>query len=1101
MKAAFKSVFRIKATYQCMAILLIFVAIVNSCSSDPEPSSAKELANDQKLPADVRAAMKNVPDTLDYNLHVKPILSDRCFSCHGPDRNKQKGGLRLDLVTAYDKRAESGRKAIVPGELDKSELFHRIISSDPAYMMPTPESHLSLTAQEKAILIKWIKQGAKYKKHWSLVAPQEVAIPKVKNSRWVQNPIDNFVLAKLEEKGLKPNQEASKETLLRRVSFDLIGLPPTIGELDGFLADKSPQAYEKAVDRLLRSPHFGERMAVDWLDLARYADTHGYQDDGMRNVYPWRDWVIRSFNKNLPYDQFVTWQLAGDLLPKPTRDQLVATCFLRNHPQSQEGGIVDEEYRVEYVADRVNTFGKAFLALSTECARCHDHKFDPISQKNYYQLFAFFNNNNESGEAPYTGEPSPSVILTKPETDKIIQFINKLELPKLSKELDRNIYRKSFELWLDSARRQPLAFAEIKKDLLGHFTFDSKDTLINLVRDSLRADLKSTEQGRMPKLVAGRFGNAIQLNGDLSIDFSKHLNFDRNQPFSLSMWINVPKGEFGPLFSRSFILDNWRGYTCLLNKNGTVSVMFSHVAPDNCMAIESIDKIPYGKWSSLVLTYDGSSKAKGINLYIDGKALRFKVINDNLRQSILFAQNKKRHSVHNLKIGRASSKTISNVSFDEFKAYKRELSVLEVKQLAGQPHLISNLLALAPSLLKPADKERLLDFYLASSCAKYDAVLAKIYRIREKENELLTDAEEIMAYKELKTPRPTFILDRGSYDAPRKRVMPSTPENVLAFDPNLPKNRLGLAKWLTSEKQPLFARVAVNRFWQQCFGQGIVKTTEDFGNQGEFPTHLELIDWLAITFRKEGWDVKKLLKMMVMSATYRQSSIPTAANLKGDPDNTLFSRAPSYRLSSEMIRDNALASSGLLVKTIGGKSVYPYQPSGVWESVAVRNEVTYKQGHGDSLYRRSLYTVWKRSSPHPAMINFDVPDRYACTVRRQKTSTPLQALVLLNDVQFVEASRVLAQNMIRKAGPSPNRQITYAFRALTSRYPKSEELKILLDLYTKEWSAFSKNVFRAKQLVQEGESGYDKRLNIAQLAACTVVANTLMNFDEFMTKR
>jgi hypothetical protein len=1089
MKAIFRSLQQIKIIYKVGALMLFFIAAIGSCSSDPE------------LPADIQAAMKNLPDKLDYNLHVKPILSDRCFSCHGPDKNKQKGGLRLDLVAAYDNKAESGRRAIVPGNLDKSEMFHRLISSDPEYMMPTPESHLSLTAEEKAILIKWIKEGAVYKPHWSLVVPQEAEIPTVKNAKWVKNPIDNFVLAKLEAKGLRPNQEATKETLLRRVTFDLTGLPPTIAEIDAFLADKLPNAYEKVVDRLLKSPHFGERMAVDWLDVARYADTHGYQDDGMRNVYPWRDWVIASFNSNLSYDKFVTWQLAGDLLPKPTREQLVATCFLRNHPQSQEGGIVDEEYRVEYVADRVNTFGKAFLALSTECARCHDHKYDPISQKNYYQLFAFFNSNNESGEVPYTGEASPSVILTKPETQKILDYINKLQLPDLKKQLNKNLYRKSFELWLDSARRQPLKYVAIKKDIVGHFTFDQKDTLINLVRDSLSANLKSLEKGSLPELVKGRFGNAIKLNGDMSIDFSKHLNFDRNQPFSISLWANVPKGEFGPLFARSFILDNWRGYTCLLNKDGTLSITFSHVTPDNCITLQSIDKLAYGKWSNIILTYDGSSKANGIGLFLDGKATRFKVINDNLNQSILYAQNKKRHSVHNLKIGRASNKTISNVAFDEFKAYKRKLSELEVRQLAGNYNLIPRLLAVPAQLLKAVHKEQLFDYYLTTSNAKYDTVLAKISRARDNENQLLTNEEEIMVYKELKTPRPTFRLNRGAYDAPKERVEPGTPEGVLAFDSNLPKNRLGLAKWLTSEKQPLFARVAVNRFWQQCFGQGIVKTAEDFGNQGEFPTHLELMDWLALTFRKEGWNVKKLLKTMVMSATYRQSSIPTMANLKADPDNKLFSRAPSYRMSSEMIRDNALAASGLLVRKVGGKSVYPYQPAGVWEAVAVRNETAYKQGHGDSLYRRSLYTVWKRSSPHPAMINFDVPDRYACSVRRQKTSTPLQALVLLNDVQFVEASRVLAENMIKKGGSLPNNQIIYAFRSLTSRYPKEEELNILLNLYREELSGFRKNLLHAKQLLQEGESKYDEHLNITELATCTVIANTLMNFDEFITKR
>jgi len=1090
MKVDYKLLSHIKPLHTAVAICLFAIVMIGSCSSDSE------------LPKDIQSAMANVPEKLDFNIDVKPILSDRCFACHGPDKNKQKGGLRLDLAIAYDKVTESGRKAIVPGNLEKSEMFHRLISNDPEVMMPTPESHLTLTAEEKAILIKWIKDGAEYKPHWSLVAPQQAQVPEVKNNQWGKNPIDNFVLAKLEAKGLKPNKEATKETLIRRLSFDLTGLPPSLKDIDAFLADNSPKAYEKVVNRLLSSPHFGERMAVDWMDLASYADTHGYQDDGMRNVYPWRDWVIASFNRNLAYDKFITWQLAGDLVPNPSKEQILATCFLRNHSQSQEGGIIDEEYRTEYVADRVSTFGKAFIGLSIECARCHDHKYDPITQKNFYELFAFFNNNNESGEIPYAGEASPSLILTKPETNKILNYINKIEILPAEKQLtNRNQYREGFEIWLDGARKQTERYSAITQGIIGHFAFDQK-LLKNLISDSLACETK-IEGNKGPLQVEGKFNKGLKVTGDMSVAFNKFLNFERNQPFSISLWVNVDKlGEKGPIFSRtSGELYNWRGYLCDLNKDGTLTIGFNHVIPDNCITIKTVEKLTYKKWNNLTLTYDGSSKAAGIKLYINGKQTHVNVINDNLKQSIISSPGQEAWALIGLKLGQAAGKSISNVSYDELKAYNRELSILEVRQLGQNYDLIPRLLKVASAKLKAVHKEQLLDFYLSAFNKNYHSNIQKLAEAKGKVNKILTAEESIMVYRELKTPRPTFILDRGIYDSPTTKVEPNTPESVLPFDKNFPKNRLGLAQWLTDEKQPLFSRVAVNRFWQLCFGQGIVRSSENFGNQGELPTHLELLDWLACSFRKEGWNVKGVMKMIVMSATYRQSSLANNKIINSDPDNKFFTRAPSYRMSSEMIRDNALASSGLLVQKIGGKSAYPYQPAGLWEALATRNVISYPQGHGDDLYRRSIYTVWKRSSPHPAMLNFDVPDRYSCTVKRQKTSTPLQSLVLLNDVQYVEASRILAEKMIKNGGNSPDNRIIYAFRLLTSRYPRKEELNILLSLYKDELKDFTNNPKKTTSLLKEGEFPYNKTLNSNEIAACTIVANTLMNFDEFIVKR
>lgn len=1092
MKAGPKSILNMKGIIILLFVSLISISLVQSCSSDTE------------LPPDVEKAMANLPEKIDYNLDVKPILSDRCFACHGPDKNKQKGGLRLDIKdAAYDKVTESGLKALVPGNLTESEVFQRIISKDPEVMMPTPQSNLSLTAEDKAVLIKWIKGGAEYKPHWSLVPPEDKEIPEVKNKAWVKNQIDNFVLVKLEEKGLKLNAEASKETLIRRVSFDLTGLPPTVEEVDTFLKDRSPNAYEKLVDRLLKSPHYGERMAVDWLDASRYADTHGYQDDGMRNAYPWRDWVISAYNRNLPFDKFVTWQLAGDLLPNPTREQLVATCFLRNHPQSQEGGIVDEEYRVEYVADRVNTFGKAFLAMSTECARCHDHKYDPITNKNYYELFAFFNSNNESGEIPYSGEASPTVILTKPQTEKILHYIKNTEIKPLEKkQANANLYKGDFDKWLSNKTNLPDSLKEVKQGLIGYFTFDEKEPK-NSLKTPLSAALAGVEDNVRPVPIKAKFGSGLRLNGDMSINFNEHLNFEKNQPFSLSLWVNIlKKAEKGPIFSRTNgELDNWRGYTCDLNKDGTLTIKFTHVYPANGIVLNSVNKFPYQKWTHLALTYDGSSKASGIKVFINGKAFPLKVETDNLNQSLMNAKDGANWGVQPFRLGQSGNKTMSNVAYDDFKAFKRELSVLEVNQLAGKDRLISKFLSIPNAGLSGTAKKLVFEYYLKAVDRQYEQVLQKLAEVRKKETDTLTNQEEVMTYKELKRPRPSFILNRGVYDAPKERVYPNTPESMFPFPKDFPRNRLGLAKWLTDEKQPLFSRVMVNRFWQQCFGQGLVKTAEDFGNQGNLPTHPELLDWLAYTFRTKGWNVKELMKTIVTSATYRQSSIPTLVNKEKDPDNILLTRASSYRMSAEMVRDNALRSSGLLVEKVGGKSAYPYQPAGLWEALATRNVTSYPQSHGEGLYRRSLYTVWKRSSPHPAMINFDVPDRYACTVRRQKTSTPLQSLVLLNDVQYVEAARVLAEKMIKRGGETTEGRLTYGFRALTSRHPRKEEIKILLSLYNEQYADYSKNPGKAEQLLKEGEYPVDTSLNKVELASCAIVASALMNFDEFIIKR
>lgn len=1047
-----------------------------------------------------------LPEKIDFNYHIKPILSDRCFACHGPDQNKREAGLRLDIAdSAFAALGEyRDHYAIVPGNASKSSLVERIMSHDTDFMMPPPESNLKLSEYEIALLTRWVEGGAEYKPHWSFIKPEKAGIPAVSEESRVGNEIDHFVLAKMKERGLDPSEEASKETLIRRLSFDLTGLPPAVEEVDAFLADTSGTAYEDLVARLLDSPHYGERMASEWLDVARYADSHGYQDDGMRNISPWRDWVINAFNQNLPYDKFLIWQVAGDMLPNASKEQILATGFNRNHLQSQEGGIVPEEYRVEYVADRTNTFGKAFLALSTECARCHDHKYDPVSQKEYYQLYAFFNNINESGMVPFGTEPSPTLILSTEEADSLLEYIDK-KIEPLQQSLQADRYRQNYESWLSEAEKTPDKFRRNNSRLVGLFHFDEAEEEKEF-RNAIKTQLTSKVTGdpdRAPLVVPGKFGNARKFIGDAGIGFSKELDFERHQQFSISIWVNVLKeGEEGTLFAKcNGEFAGYRGYRVLLNKDNSLSVSFSYVWPANSIDLKIADRLTTNQWHHIVLTYDGSSKASGVKLFLDGKETRANVITDNLQKSMLYGPGKKNWTYSSFTIGKDLRGTIKDVVVDELIAYERQLSALEVRELSGEEGAIAAILKIPSSERTPRQQQQLLEYYVLNHDERYARQLSEITKLRDEENTLITELPEVMVMQERSEPRSTFILDRGAYDAPTKEVDPGTPSSVMPFPGDLPRNRLGLARWLIHEDNPLTARVAVNRYWQMLFGKGIVKTSDDFGSQGELPTHPELLDWLALKFQASGWDVKALLKLMVTSATYRQSSVLNEKLVEQDPDNTWLARGPSYRMPAEMIRDNALAASGLLVKEIGGRSVKPYQPEGLWEELAIRNATVYEPDTGKNLYRRGIYTIWKRSSPPPSMIIFDASDKYVCMVKRQNTNTPLQALVLLNDPQYVEAARVLAEKMIRKGGEDVDRQIAYGFKVLTSRDPRSRELGLLKELYDGQLAKYQKDPASAAMLLQVGEYPASTTLPKNEVAAMTLVATTLMNYDEAVFKR
>jgi hypothetical protein len=1072
-----------------------------------------------------------VPDRVDFNFHVKPLLSDRCFKCHGPDDRQRKGGLRLDVQASALAKLESGHRAIVPGSTSRSELVRRITSTDPKVMMPAADSHLTLDEVEKATLIRWIEQGAEWKPHWAFIPPATPALPAVAASGWARGEVDRFVLAALEAKGWKPSPEAPRETWLRRVSFDLTGLPPAPAEIDAFLADRSPDAYERVVDRLLASPAYGERMAADWLDIARYADSHGYQDDGMREMWPWRDWVIAAFNRNLRVDDFITWQLAGDLLPQATQEQRIATGFNRNHMQSQEGGIVAEEYRTEYVVDRVNTFGRAFLGLSVECARCHDHKYDPVSQREFFQLYAFFNNVNEVGQIPYSGVPSPTAIVTTPEVDARLAALA-ARITTLEAELDPAAARHdpAFARWVATAADAARAAVAQPPGLIAHFPFETPRAVIEPPKPGTKLPppaqrkppkpvltfanlVDAKERGRAgdidrpTKTVPGKIGLAQQIAGDSFLEAGKTVAlFERNEPFAVSFWVRVDRpGTSGPLFARSGgVMNGNRGYDIDLRADGTLTAGLHHVDPDN--AVQVVTESPVvkpGTWQHVALTWDGSSRAAGIGLFVDGVRPPARIVIDHLRRSILDAGRQKNWDGGRtpIRFGRRGDERLDGVSIDELRVFDRQLSRIEVQALAGIADPLGAVLRIPAATRSAAQQAALREHYVLRVDPAAAATRRALTGVRGDENALVTSLVEVMAMRERAVPRKTFVLARGAYDAPTEAVEPGTPAALGAFPKDVPSNRLGLARWLTSPGHPLTSRVIVNRTWAQLFGRGLVATPADFGSQGQLPTHPALLDWLATRFVASGWDLKALQKRLVLSATYRQSSNADAAARERDPANEWLSRGPAHRLSAEQVRDAALAASGLLVPTIGGPSVYPYQPAGLWEALATRNATTYEVGKGDDLYRRSLYTVWKRSSPPPSAISFDAAERLFCTVTRQRTSTPLQALVLLNDPQFVEAARALAARMIREAGGDAGGRIALGFRALTGRVPTSEERAALESLYRDELERFRRQRGAAATLLAVGASKPPPGIDAAELAAATVVASTVMNLDDAVTKR
>lgn len=1022
--------------------------------------------------------------SIEFDRDIRPILSDNCYQCHGPDEKARKAKLRLDQKEGAF-RVEDGVTIIKPGKSAESEVYRRITTTDPDDHMPPAESNHKLTPKQIDLIKQWIDSGAKWSGHWAFNPIQSPKPPAVKNARWPANEIDRFILARLEHENLAPSPPADRERLIRRATLDLTGLPPTIAEIDAFLSDKFPNAYEKVVDRLLQSPRYGERMAVTWLDLARYADTYGYQMDAPRPMWPYRDWVIKAFNENLSFDKFVIWQLAGDLLPNPTKEQRLATAFNRLHLQNEEGGIVDEEFRVAYVDDRVDTFGTAFLGLTVQCAHCHDHKFDPITMKDFYSLFAMFQNIDESGQNPYSGfvgdMPAPTLLLSDDATDARLAKLSR-QIAQHEKDL-ANLHesaRGSFSEWLKSRPAAPTV-----PGLIAAFSFDEiKDQKsVNSVDSS-----KPAHANENPKLVPGKTGQAVELDGENGFTFPGIGRFTRTDPFSFALWLQTPSHA-----ERQVVLHHSkapadagsRGYELLL-ENGHLTVGLHHQWPGNSITIRSKSAIPTNEWFHVAFTYNGSSHASGLRLFINGQPAPVEILRDHLWKDIAYESGEP-----DLAIGfRFRDSGFRQGRVDDLRIYNRALTAIEVADVAGL-----NVLQIAWT----NGSDALLDYYIANIYPPARQIASELTTLRREQNHTINPIPEIEVMEELPQPKPAYVLKRGAYDQHGDQVTANTPAILPPLPADAPHNRLGLARWLVATNNPLLARVTVNRAWDMMFGRGIVETVDNFGSRGAVPTHPELLDWLASDFTHSGWDYKALLKKIAMSATYRQSSKASADLLARDPDNQLLARGPARRLTAEMLRDQALADSGLLVEKLGGPSVKPYQPAGLWE-IAMGNP-KYDQGHGEDLHRRSLYTFWKRTVPPPSMIAFDAAQRNVCLAKRQSTSTPLQALCLLNDVQMTETARFISQRMLQEGGPNAESRITWAFRLVTSRHPTKDELKILEQLFDEQRAIFAADQQSAAKLLAQGETANSAALSPVDLAAGAVLAEALLNHDEAIMRR
>ena len=1038
------------------------------------------------------AAVPAIPATIQFNRDVRPILSDKCYKCHGP--GTQMASLRFDREEDAKKVLRNGTTAVVPGDPSRSSLIERITHADAGRRMPYREEPLA--SRDIAILQKWIEQGARWEQHWAFVPPARPAVPRLKDASWVRSPIDAFVLERLEREGLQPSVEADRATWLRRASLDLTGLPPTLQELEAFLADKTPTAYEKVVDRLLASPRYGERMAFPWLEASRYADSNGYQSDGERHMWRWRDWVISAFNRNMPFDQFTVEQLAGDMLPDATLDQRIATGFNRNHRGNSEGGVIPEEYAVEYVVDRVDTTSTVFLGLTTGCARCHSHKYDPVTHKDYYQLFAYFNNVPENGKARRQGNSPPYIKAPTTEQQPKMQQLDAALASATSAvaKLEPEIARAQVE-WESTLNRAGTTAWGPAFGLVAYYPLDG-DLAAPVSRSRDGKVIPLNAQNGQGRFAAGRVGQAAIFDGKSYLQSGDVDGFDSHgfydDKYSIAAWI-YPTASTGAIVTRVADVVEPNGHGLQL-KDGKIQYNYVSKWVDEGIRLETQNSVSLNEWHQITLTYDGSRYAEGVKVYVDGAEWKWEVLLDDLNNP----RPLRREPVRIGAGGGADNRFQGNI--DDVRIYDRALSAAEARVLA-EPMAVEAIAAVPAGARSAAQADKIRDYFLAHAApAAVRTAWMQLRDARASRDAYYESLPTVMVMEEMPTPRESHILVRGSYLSPGDKVTAALPAFLAPPDVavRFPNNRLGLARWLVDPVNPLLARVTVNRFWQMYFGTGLVKTVEDFGSQGELPSHPEMLDWLATEFMRSRWDVKAFQKMVVLSATYRQSSRMTPALLQRDPENRLLARGPSLRLTADVVRDQALAIAGLLVDKVGGPSVYPYQPAGLWREMNSYED--YRQGKGEDLYRRSLYTFWKRSVPPPTMANFDASSRESCVVRQSSTNTPLQALDLMNNVQYVEAARMFAQRMMTEGGTTPAARVAYAFRRATARMPSAAQSAILLNAFNTQLASYKAHPDAAAKYVALGESARDARLDVPELAAYTTVASLILNQSETVVK-
>jgi len=1024
------------------------------------------------------------PTSVEFNRDIRPILSDTCYQCHGPDGAKRKANLRLDQESSA-KAQRDGGPAIVPGDVEASEIIRRITAPDDAERMPPVKSGKSLTTAQIDLIRRWIAQGAAWQQHWAFIPARQPEAPTVRRPDWARNPIDRFILARLEREGLTPAPETARGILLRRVTLDLTGLPPDRAELDAFQNDRDPNAFDKVVDRLLGSPRFGERMAVRWLNAARYADTNGYQTDGPRIMWRWRDWVVDAFNRNVPFDRFTIEQLAGDLLPRATLDQKLATGFNRNHRGNAEGGIIPEEYAAEYVVDRVDTTATVWLGLTLACARCHSHKFDPISQEEFYKFFAFFNNVPENGRAVKFGN-SPPLIKTptraqREQLDTLKRQLADLERQARAHEPEIDSAQAA---WESSMRDRPALDWVSGDHLVALYSLEP-----GFAPARTRPPVAPHFRDGQPRFTPGPVGSAIALDGRGFLDAGNVAGYGFFDKFTLGAWIKPAASRLGTIVSRMADQPQGEGYSVVFDR-GKIQVNLVKRWLDDAIRVETTDRVPADQWTHVAVTYDGSRVAAGIKVYLGGKLAPLSVLLDELNQSFLTKEP--------LRIGAGGGVENRFVgAIDELSVHDVALGDDDIQVLATRES-ITEILRVPAERRTPGQARKVRRCMLATDApGPLRELQARINAARAEFDALVERIPTTMVMEELPTQRATHVLHRGQYDQRGPRVDPGVPSCLSPRPKPATWDRLGLARWLVSSANPLTARVAVNRDWQMLFGTGLVKTLDDFGAQGDPPSHPELLDWLATEFVRTDWDIKKLLRKIVTSATYRQSSRTTAAGLGRDPENRLLARGPRLRLPAEMIRDQSLLLSGLLVERIGGPSVKPYQPPALWNELG---DTDYVQDHGPDLYRRSIYTFWKRTAPPPAMVAFDAPGRETCIVRETRTNTPLQALGVLNDVAFVEAARALAQRIMQGPHMAPEARLAAAFQAATARRPLPEELAILKGGFQDHLARFRRDPRAARAFIAVGESACDPRLDACELAAYTAMTQLILNLDETITK-